>query len=206
MRDIDDFLPSVLTLVPDCPDPLAFRFLREAGGELCEATKSWTETDTLTVTSTLGHAVTTIADAHIVEIRNARLDGRPLEPKPVAWLDEHFPDWQDGAVTGGARFVTQTAPDTVSIVPPTGGTLKVRLVLKPSPEALELPDFLFDHHQQMLARGAAGYLLTLPRTGFENPQLGSAYLNAFKSDLSRVGRKALRTQTGAPVRTKPRWF
>jgi len=206
MQDIDSFLPDLLTLVPNCPDILAYRWLREAAGDVCTRTKGWRERDSFTISAADNVGVCTIGDASIVEIQNARLDETELEPKIPEWLDEKHPDWQDDENEGTAQYITQTAADTVSIYPRAGGTLKVRLVLKPSRSAMRLPDFLWEHHSMLVAKGAAAYLLIQPKTDFENPQLGAAYRADFTSALEGIVRKTRRGQQAAPVRTIARFF
>jgi len=148
--------------------------------------------------------VTTLADASIVSIERADFERVQLEPKTVFWLDSHLPDWE--GMKGQPRFVTQKEPDTIFITPQAAGRLKLRLVLQPSLDAMTLPRVLIDSYRPLIAQGTAGYLLTSPQADSANPQLGQALLQAFHAALDGQEIKALKTQTGAPLRTKSHFF
>ncbi len=206
MVDIDEFLPELLVLAPKCPEPLAFRYLRDAAVELCERTRVWTETDQVSITAPRCEYICVSQDAQLVGWKNARLDGRVLDTIRLDELDDIMPDWQDqDADIAAARWITQSAPNTLSIVPRQTGTLKLRLILKPSRRALSFPEFLLDHHATAIAKGAAARVLTTP-SEFANPELGSAYHSDFKATLDSLALKEAKGQQGARLRTKGSYF
>lgn len=205
MQDIDLFLPDLLTFVPNCPDILAFRWIREAAKVICTKTKLWREADQFPITPDDWEGVCTVSDASIVEIEDARLDGQSLTPLTNQELDKRQPGWQFDTEEGSPRYITQVKPDTVTVVPRATGTLQARLILAPSRTAMQLPDFLLEHHSLLVAKGAASYLLIQPKTDFENPSLGSALGQDFQTELAPIVVKALKGQHGAPLRTKPRY-
>jgi len=206
MRDIDELLPEVMTHAPACPEPVALKHLRDAAREFCHRTRMWRDWDTLTVSTPECEAVCSMRDARIVEIERATLNDYALEPKTVGWLDANIPRWDtyDGADV--ARFVTQLNRNTVTVVPKVEGTLKLRLVLQPSRDAMTLPSFLIDDFGTEIGIGAAGAILMLPQVDYANPALGAALQSQFNRLLDKKAAEAQRTQLRARQRTKPRYF
>lgn len=205
MIDIDTILPQVLRYVPMVPDIVAYSAINEAARKLCEVTKEWTHSTSVAVTAAPEQDVPMPTGSAILEIQHARLDETTLDPRIKSYLDAKYPDWQESTEENAPRYITSTTPDTVTLYPLAAGTLKVRLILKPSLNALELPDFCADYGAT-LGRGAAGSLLVMPNRDFANPQLGMAHIAWFDAEMNRLQVKRARTQLGAPVRTKPRFF
>lgn len=204
-QEIDRFLPKVTMYVAGASELLVYELLREAARELCERTKVWREHDEFEVTDPDYEGIPTLEDAEIVSIEAARLDGEPLEPVTVQWLDANVEDWRDLEDTP-ARYVTQLQPNSVRIVPMATGMLKARMVLKPSIDALSLPDFLFYQYASELGRAAAGRALLIPGKPFTNPQLGSSLLSEWSTRLDTLSTKTTRGQHRAPIRTKASWL
>ena len=201
MIDIDDFLPEVLRYSPNANDLVAERFIRQAARELCERCKLWKETDTIEITTPEMQGVLTIDGADIVSIEAAKLDDATLEPKTTGWLDVEYPFWTiDTTPSGPARYVTQLRPNTVTVVPAVEGTLKARMVLRPSRTATTLPSFLLERYSEEIGRGAAGRILMEPDS--ENPQLGLVHAGWFDRRLSRLAIDAVKGQQNAPLRTR----
>tara|TARA_R110002012_G_scaffold315261_1_gene528891 strand:+ start:6196 stop:6813 length:618 start_codon:yes stop_codon:yes gene_type:complete len=201
MIDIDDFLPEVLRYAPNANDLVAQRFIRQAARELCQRCKLWKETDTIVITTPELQGVLTIEDADIVMIEAAKLDDTALEPKTTAWLDAEHPWWTiDTTPSGPARYVTQLQPNTVTVVPAVEGTLKARMVLRPSRKAATLPSFLLERYSEEIGRGAAGRMLMEPDS--ENPQLGLVHAGWFDQRLNTLAIEAIKGQQGAPLRTR----
>lgn len=207
MVDIDEVLPDVLVQAPSCPQPFAIRQIRDAAREFCEQTRIWKETDEITVTTPESEGVISPTDAAIVAVEEAWLDGSHLEAKTVAWLDENVPNWHAFEEDSGSpRYVTQLAPNTVTIVPKATGTLRVRLILKPSRSADTLPEFLIDQYCRQIGEGAAGRVLVTQGREFTNPQLGAALLDKFAGEISAAQIKVAKGQTGGRLRTRGQYL
>lgn len=207
MSDIDDLLPEVLLHAPNCADVVAYRYLREAARELCQRSRAWRVTETLLVTTPESQAIIATEDASIFEIANAFLDEFELTPVTPAWLDSEYPGWHDSyADTGPARFITQIAPNTVTIVPKVTGTLKMRLVLEPSRTAMTVPDFIVEQYATEIGKGAAGRVLMLPSNTVGNPNYGTKLLAEFEDLLDTVAVQATKGQQGARLRSKGAYF
>lgn len=202
-RDIDLLLPVLMTHAPKCPEPLAVRYLRQAAREFCRRTRLWRETDRFEIVAPDFQAMCTIEDSAIVSIQTARFNGRDLDPVSPFWLDEHQPDWQqEEAPEATARYITQTAPNTITIVPRETGQLETRLCLQPSRDAFTFPAFLVDDHGDEIGLGAAGMVLTTPSLEIANPELGAALLQQFHGRIATTNVITAKGQQRARLRTK----
>lgn len=205
MKDIDLMLPRVLRYAPACPEVLALAHLRDAAREFCSRTRLWRLSDSFALPEAGEDLLCAPQGSIILEIAAARIDGRPLDPVTVLWLDANHFGWRDEADTSGAKYITQTEPDSVRVVPAQSGTLALELILAPTDDAEQLPDFMIDQHARVLANGAIGEVLNTP-SDFANPQLGAAFVERFDADLSRLSITARKGQQNAPLRTRSAFF
>ncbi len=205
--DIDNFLPAMRTHVRMVPDPTAERFIRAAAREFCSLSRIWRDIYEMTVKEVLYQTSCSIPDANILEIENARIDDAPLTPKTPAQLDDLVVGWSDSAATPGqARYITQLDANSISLVPRQTGTLRMRLILTPSRDALNLPAVLLDEHSEAIGAGAAAKAMLVPNTEYTNPK-AAAPLNAiFMSKANTQRWRAAKTKAGGRLRTTPRYF
>lgn len=208
MIELEELLPDVMVHCPAAPEPLAIRFLREAAMELCEASLSWRISDTLRVTTPECEAVLTTQDAQIIRIEAAILDDRPLDPVTVSWLDSRDPGWERRYTdnSAAARYVVQTAWNTITVVPRQTGDLAVRLTLKPSKDALTLPRAIVDRWHDALAGAAAAKCLLTNNAEIANPQLGAALWSQWAKQIDDIRVKEQMTQLRTKARTHPSYF
>ncbi len=211
MKDLELLLPRVLEKAAACPEPTALRHLRDAAIEFCRRTRVWRDTETFTLGTDECEAVAVDQDATIYEISDARFSSDncsevTLKPRTIDWLDQERPGWR--TQQGVPEFRTQSAPDTVRVVPQpqdTGGTLTLELILIPSALAEQLPDVLVDVYAKEIADGALGSVLLLPAE-FGNAELGAMHKQLFADALGRFGDRVPRGQQRSPRRTKPASF
>lgn len=204
--EIDTLVPEVLTLARNAPEPLVLRELRAAARRFCQATKAWREEDRFEVVAPEYEGLFTSSEADIVAIEQAALDGHPLDPVSVVDLDRRHFGWSRDTEAGSARFITQLTPNSLTIYPRQTGTLDLRLVLKPSLTCVTIPGWLADEYGRDLARGAAGELLVLPNTEYQNLALGQLHMSGFTSFIARKKVSVAKTQAGAPLRMKGSFF
>lgn len=206
MRPIGELMPFIMPYAPGCPEPSAYNGIRRAAIEFCETTRLWRGNDSIAVTPDSCNVVCAPCGAVLYEIESAQFNAYPLEAVSIPWLDEARPQWRDADETDGPRWITQTQPDTLTVVPPSTGTLKVRTTLRPSDDAEELPDFLLKHYSQVLADGALREILMIPGKQFSNPQMAVYYGNRFDRHLGQLSNANIKGQQRAPTRARPHWF
>lgn len=217
MKDIELLLPRVLEKAPACPEPTALRHLRDAAIEFCRRTRIWRSSDDFTIAAEDDcETVAAPQGAVIYEITNARFvatpeddeeeadatSGTDLEAVTIDWLDKERPGWRDEE--GSPIYLTQSAPDTVRVVPKPedGGTLTLELILLPTIDAEQVPDVLIDSYSREIADGAIGSVLLLPAE-FGNPELGALHAGLFERALGRFADRIPRGQQRAKRRTRP---
>lgn len=204
MIELEDLVKRVRTFATACPLPLAERNIIEKARQLCDIAAIWRDTDDIIFSDgDPCEYVCTIPHATIAQVEKARFDETTLTPVTPAWLDAHYPDWDDpkSKKKEYPAFVTQMQPNTLQLYPRKAGRLWVRLRLKPALEADLLPADIVEQYGEMIACGAAGQVLMTPNLDFANPQLGSAMLAKFESDLAHAHVQSTRTQVRARLRT-----
>lgn len=202
MIDLDLFLPDARVYAPMAPVPVVKRFVIWAARELCGAARMWRHTATLSFTDTSPWARLNVEDAEIVEVDEAWGDGRDIEAVRPRQLDAMHPGWQDDVQAGAARYITELTKNRIRIWPVETVTLQARLILKPSRDAIEMPEFLLDNHGETIAMGAGSRLLTMTNTEFADPQRGLDLRNQFNSKKAGVRLSEAGTKSGAPLRSR----
>jgi hypothetical protein len=204
-RSIDILLPDVMTFAPSAPEPMAYRYIREAAREMAHNVKLWREWVTVTAVAGAENGIVTLPDSDIVEIQTATINGHKLSPVTVEYLDSYHPGWDIETSLGTGRYVTQTNPRLFSIWPRESGQVRLRLLLQPNRTCLTLPSVLVDKYGEVVVRGAAGLLLLAP-SDFANPTLGAGLVAEFQSRLSTLKVEHTKGQQGARLRTTGVWF
>lgn len=205
MTELDVLLPSIMPYAPGCPEPTAFAGIIKAAQDFCERTRLWRDEDQFTVTPTSCNVVCAPQGADLFEIEHASLDGYTLEPISIGELNRDMPDWRDQEGTLG-RWIAQTEPGSVIVVPRSTGTLRLATVLKPSNDAEQLPDFIAKDYRQVIADGALAEILMTPNQPFTAPDRAQFYSMRFESRLSELSTRSIKGQQGARMRTRPQWF
>lgn len=206
MKHLDLFLPKVHQFAPGVSDPVAYEWIREAAITFCERTRSWRTYDEYNVTGVYPGDVRTPAGSVIHEIELVMYNGQELTAKTPDELDRLTPGWRSGAARGNPVYFTQLDPNTIAIAPLAAGRVTAWLVLKPSADTKELPDFLADQHRQTIADGALMRVLALPEKDWANPQMAAVCAAAFAQRLTVLSNKGASGQQRAHPRSKPSFF
>lgn len=204
MTELDAFLPNIRLYAPGVADPTAYFAIRQAAIEFCERSRAWRFDDEFNVTVDDAEALYAPAKSVIHDIDGVWFDGTKLKPKTPVQLDTLVPTWRSGATKAETKplYVTQTAPNTIALVPFQAGHVKLALFLKPAQDADTLPDFLADQHRETIAWGALGRILLIPNQSFTNPDMGAAFGQAFQQKLDGKSTLGATGQQRAPVRTR----
>lgn len=205
MTDLDVFLPSIMPYAPGCPEPTARAGIIKAAREFCERTRLWRDQDQFTITPTSCNVVCAPDGADLFEIEHAALDGLELHPISIADLDTYHPGWRTYE-PGGGKWITQTEPGAVLIVPPSSGTLRLATFLVPAEDADLLPDFLAQQHRRVIADGALAEILMTPGQPFTAPDRAQFYSMRFESWLLGLSTRSIKGQQRARLRTRAHWF
>lgn len=207
MVDLSVFLPHIKQYAPGCPAPTAYFGLRQAAIDFCQRTKTWRYEDDFTVSANDCDQISTPADSILLDLEKVLFDGNPLEPKTTAWLDDNVRGWRTNETTGGpSRYVTQTEPNTIRLIPGQDGHVYVYAWLKPSQDAEQLPEFLAAQYRETIAHGALARILMMPNMPFSNPNLGGMFMTLFSGALDNFQNKGSMGQQRARPRTRASFF
>lgn len=205
MIELDVFLPKILPYAPGCAEPTAHGAIIKAAQDFCERTRIWRDEDTFTVTPDSCNVVCVPDGAELFEIEHASINGYTLDPISIGDLNRDTPDWRTKDADLG-RWITQTAPGSVMVVPRCSGQLRLSTTLRPSNDADQLPEFIGKLHQQIIADGALAEILMIPDQPFTAPDRAQFYMMRFEAGLSRLSNLSVKGQQRAKARTRPQFF
>ena len=204
MTDLDVFLPNIMPKAPGCPEPTAFAEIIAAARKVCERLRIWRSDDEFTVTPTSCNVMCAPDGADVYEIENALLDGRQLQPISLNDLNDLVPNWR--TTTEGGKWITQQERGSVLVVPASTGTLGLSLILTPSEDADQLPDFLARDYRGLIADGALAEILMLPMQSFTDPARAQFFQARFDQELGRLSNQGIKGQQRAPSRTRAQYM
>jgi hypothetical protein len=206
MTDLDTFLTKVLPLCPGVPEPVAHEHIRNACIAFCEETLLWRFEDSFDLGED-PNLLCAPGESVIVKIERCDWNGMRLDPATVGWLDDRYPDWRstERLWEGQPKWFTQIGYDSIRVVPQSNqtppGTIDVSLILKPSEDAEQVPDFLARQYRQTIGWGAAAGILMLPKQSFSDPERAVYYQGKFDQALGKKSLQQAGQQLG-PIRTK----
>lgn len=207
MIDLEQFLPHVMPYAPACPEPTALHAIKEAAIEFCKATKLWRSDDEFSVSVGDCDAVCVPVGAQLVSIEHATFEGYPLVPASLADLNRIMPDWREQKEASTLpSYLTQIDLDTVRVVPPANGTLRLYTVLAPSDDAEMVPEWLLRKHGRVIGAGALKEVLMLSGQPFFNPDLAAGFSTRFYNSIESNFSQHSRGQQRARLRTKAHFF
>jgi hypothetical protein len=204
MTELDTFLPNIKLYAPGVADPTAYFAIRQAAIDFCERTRAWRFDDEFDITVDDAEGLLAPSGSVVHDIEGVWFEGTKLKPKTPVQLDTLVPNWRSGAtkVDSTPKYVTQTEPNTIVLVPFLAGSVKLSLFLKPAQDADELPDFIADQHRETIAWGALGRILLIPNQSFTNVEMGSAFGQMFQQKIDGKSTMGSIGQQRAPIRTK----
>lgn len=207
MKPFSDFYRFIKPSCIGAPEPLIDSCILKSAIEFCERTRMWREVKTVQATG--NDPILAPADAAILKLEEARVDGRRLEPIAVVDLGAKYPGQDRMTIEpGDPCYITQLTPNAMMLVPSPVATVNVELVmqLKPSQYTELLPCFLYDLCQQVIADGALAEILATPGQSYTNPDMAAIYSARFQQKLDALSVLSIKGQQGAPVRTTPSYF
>ena len=202
MKNLDTIHPLVAPYAPGAPYPSMQAALREAAITFCERTRLWRYSYGADIPGDVDYAIVVPAGATMFEIELARFNQDDLIPQSTEWLDVNAHGWRDATLQGKPSWITQTAPDTLRIIPWEAGHLDLALWLKPTEDAAQVPDFMVDKYRRCLADGALAYLLAIPNQPFSDPARAQVFAQTFVGKLDSLMRASSRGQQHARTHTR----
>lgn len=175
MVNLSNFFPRLLPYVVGCPEPLAQQALLDSAIEFCRRSQ----------------VVTTNLDLITVRegVANYELDS----PSNQVSIDQVLKVWYDGTLMSAAPYETATAlfnpagapryffgqeideTFTLTLLPAPETTVRngllVRASLRPTRNATQVYDILYDRHIEGVVAGAMGILMSIPEQPFTDMKM-----------------------------------
>ena len=115
-----DLLPDILPMVPDAPDMIVTRYVRESVIEFCEKTSVYQHEHTIDLLEDVS-SYTLVPPSNTVthKILWANYDGRDLEPISTSLKEQRSPKWRDNATnySGKPEYFIKDGQSSVIVLP-----------------------------------------------------------------------------------------
>lgn len=206
MTPLDEFFPRILRYAPGAAEPAMEDALRESATDFCQRTRCWREVQTFPTVGDEAEIVCVPPDATIFEVDEAWFDNKRLARVAFDAINpQDWPEYRPGVIPpDGIQpiAISQVTPSSVTVVPGARGALRLSLFLKPSPNAMMLPEVLFDQFYSAIADGAAARLLTIPDQTFTDTARAGLLAANYEAAANHNFRFQRRGQQRAAIRTR----
>lgn len=189
---LEDLAPMVLPEVIGCPQPTFTLHAAMAAHTFCVESAAWQEPVNMRTRQgqtsyDIELELLPLPTTQIVRVRNAWLDGQPLQP------GTHY-----SAMQGQSRIQLHQAPRC-------GQTLALIAVLAPTLRASTLHDNYAQRWALVLASGTKASLLAIPGQTWSNPALAQHHHNAFQEGIAQARLHSTKggVDTALTVRRRP---
>jgi hypothetical protein len=195
------FYDLVVPDLPGCPLVVVEAALRRAAIAFCEQSLVWkAEHDEIDVVSgTADYAFVPPSGAVVHAIDYAEFDGEEIESH-AGRTDIEIEDWRNE--TGTPEYVLGGATSLLLVPEPdVDGTLTLTVILKPTPTATGVEDFIFNEYRETIVHGALARLMQSPRKPYTDAALSVMHQQQFAIGAGQAGNRVARDYTRAPLRT-----
>jgi len=197
-----DFIPNTLGLrgLQGVPPSIAEGAIRQAAIDLCDRAGVW-PFDLAIQTQVDVHLYPLLIPeaANVVGIKSVRTCGTSYAPSV----------WGIRVCGCGGRSFELRGLRSIYINPaPTDDLdyVDVSLWLKPTPDAQEVPNLLYDEWQDVIADGAAARLFAIPKKDWSNPGLMQRYHLLFDNGVTRAKNKRVLMRSPGPLMMRGGYF
>lgn len=201
MKLWSEFYNLLIPELPGCPILLIDHTVRRAAIQFCEQSLAWKyqHPDIAVVTTTDEYSFVPLDQTIVHAITYAEFNGLEIKTK----ADENsvmIYDWRNE--TGSPEYVFGGATSlTLVPTPDLEGTLKLTVVLKPSPTAIGMDDDIFNEYREGIMHGALARLMLSPKKPYTDPNMATFHQQMFAVAAGHAGVRAARNFTRAPLQT-----
>jgi len=122
----------------------------------------------------------------ISSIIDMAVDGVPITPKSIDWLNSNMPRWQTTLAT--PKYYTQLDTEQVILAekPPSNitGGLTMTLAIQPDQKATSFPRWIATQYLYVITAGALSNLMLMTGTPWANEKTGTYHLDAFTKGVN----------------------
>lgn len=201
MKPWSDFYDLLAPDVPGCPDAAKEQALRQAAIAFCEQSLAWkyAHPDIEIVIGQDEYPFDPPAGAVVHTVTYATFADNELN----VMVDEYSMGIWDWRNQDGVPQYVLGGPTSLRLVPAPNveGTLKLEVILKPSPDAETIDDDVFNEYREAIVHGALGRLMASPKKPYTDLQLSTYHMQQFFAQTAGAGTRVARNYTRQPLRT-----
>jgi hypothetical protein len=202
-RLLSDFVPSALGMrgLVGVPPAIAEDAIRQAAIDLCDRGGTWEFKLTLQTQPRVHEYPLLIPElSNVVGIKSVTINGSAYTPDL----------WGSRMCGCGGRAFALRGLRAISVYPVPDeddpAYADIELWLKPSQDACEVPNFLYDEWVDAIANGAAARLFAIPKQEWSNAGLMQRYTLVFQNDITRAKNKRVLMRTPGPLMMRGAYF
>ena len=206
MKPISDFFPRMLPYLPGCSEPLAAQAVLDAAIAFCEDTQAVREQlDSFTTSAGVGaYELDTPSQQQVARVFDVVVDGRPM----AAIAAEDVGPASEAIGSPMAFYTTRYGSEFLLHLFPTPDgayNVQVRAALRPTRNATQLEDDLFNLWSDAVLAGAMARVMAIPGQPFSDPAGSAGYSMAATraTNKARVEGNFGRVRAGMRVRGRP---
>lgn len=208
MRAFSTLSAKVSTSVPGCAYPVVVGHIRDAAIRVCERTLAWRYTATA-VTLTPGQAEYNFApppDTTVQAVLRVELNGAPMQvlthdaavAMGMEWPAATTVPSEIDELGSQPRSIIEVSPGRYRVFPMPDAArpyvLTMTFVLKPTRDAADMDQAVFDEYEDAIVHGALQHLLVLPGVDWSDRELAAYHAKQF---LFAVTSARAKTNLGA---------
>lgn len=203
---LDEVLPY---LAADPSDPVTENAIKRSVIEFCAGSWIWKHLpDPLDVVAgEHAYDLEPPSGTDVTTVLAAELDGVPLAPKDIPWLNREIPRWR--TVAARPKYFTQIDTEQVLLaaLPDANSAagLTLTLALQPSQTTTSFPKWIFNQYLYVLAEGALSKLMMMPGKPWTDVQNGADRRTRFEAGVANARAVAVAALGGAPQRVIPHY-
>lgn len=198
---LDEVLPY---LAADPSDPVTENAIKRSVIEFCAGSWIWKHLpDPLDVVAgESAYDIEPIPGTDVTTVLAAELDGVPLAPKDIPWLNREIPRWR--TVAARPKYFTQVDAEQVMLAAlpdvsiPAG--LTMTLALQPSHASTGFPKWIFNQYIYVLAEGSLAKLMMMPNKPWTDIENGADRRTKFEAGIANARASAVSALGSAPQR------
>lgn len=204
----DDLISDVLPhLAADPSDPVTRNAIKRTVIEFCAGSWIWKVfQDPVSVKAGVNtYDLEPETGTDVSAVIAVELDGLPLKPQNVSWLNGEIPRWK--SVSGAVKYYTQIDTETLILAPlpdtSLSNALTITLAVQPSQKSTGFPAWIHNQFIYALVDGAVARLMLMPNKSWTDTAAGFDRRTKFEAAIADANNTAVSALGRAPVRVKP---
>ena len=201
MKTWDAFFDLLSPDVPGCPQSAQIIALRQAAIDFCEQSLAWRydHPDIAVLVATAKYFFDPPEGTAVHAVTYAEFNDRQIE---VSKMERDIHIWNWRGLSGTPEYVLGVSVSfTLVPTPDLEGTLKLKVVLKPAPNATGIDDDIFNEYREAIIHGALARLMLSPKKPYTDLALANYHANQCLVKTARAGLREAKNHNRVPGRT-----